>query len=108
MTTTTTTVEVDPGRPLSEATIDTIIQEHRQQVPESVSSPLRGLTASYSLPSVPKGYATTDGRYVGCPLVPEIAEHSHQLVIVADDRIPSADELRRVRVAADGTVSWMP
>jgi hypothetical protein len=103
-----TVTEEDLGTPLPEYVIAEILEQHRQRVPASVAFPMPGLVpnAWSAMPPVPKAYATGDGRYVGSPISPAIAEHAAQLVVINDNKMPSADELRRIRVYQDGTVRW--
>lgn len=103
-------VTEDPGTPLSEHVIQEIINEHRHRVPDSVAFPMPGLTPNSwaALPAVPKGYSASDGHYVGSPLAPEVAENARYLVVLRDDVLPTPDDLRRVRVGADGVVRWEP
>ena len=94
-------VQTPPAsRALTAEAIASIRRQHRITLPGSHGLPERGR------PVYEFGYRPSDGRCCGSTLNVDVAEHRDGLVMITNEWLPSVEDLSRVRIAADGTVSW--
>jgi hypothetical protein len=101
---------VDEGRQLSESVILGILTEHQRRVPDYVSHRIKveGWASHDTAPPMPLAYDPQTGAYLGTTWDARFAEHRAKYVVLPDNIVPTAADLRRLRVAQDGTVRWEP
>jgi hypothetical protein len=95
----------DPGKPLSAVAVQGILLAHRSQRPSGPDAEFANKNRSHVL----LAFRPSDGVFFGSPNVEHrIGAEIHRFVVLDSHEVPTDEQLARVRVHADGSVSWLP